>query len=129
MTFVRLASSRPLQAAPRLPSRCPTFSPFVVARLHFNRPYCGFREFFFFFFFFFFFVLLPFLGPHLRHMEVPRLGGESELQPLTYATVTATWDPSRICDPHPGSRQRWILNPRSEARDQTRNLMVPSRIR
>ena len=27
------------------------------------------------------------------------------------------------------SRQRWILNPLREARDQTLNLMVPSRIR
>ena len=27
------------------------------------------------FFFFFFFFFLPFLGPLLRHMEVPRLGG------------------------------------------------------
>ena len=26
-----------------------------------------------------YFVFLPFLGPHLRHMEVPRLGVESEL--------------------------------------------------
>ena len=31
------------------------------------------------FFSFFFFCLLPFLGPLLWHMEVPRLGGESEL--------------------------------------------------
>ena len=30
-------------------------------------------------FFFFFFVFLPFLGPLLRHMEVPRLGVQSEL--------------------------------------------------
>ena len=28
---------------------------------------------------FFFFVFLPFLGPLLRHMEVPRLGVELEL--------------------------------------------------
>ena len=27
----------------------------------------------------FFFVFLPFLGPLLRHMEVPRLGVEMEL--------------------------------------------------
>jgi len=33
----------------------------------------------FFFFNFFFLVFLPFLGPLLRHMEVPRLGVESEL--------------------------------------------------
>ena len=31
------------------------------------------------FFFFFFFGFLPFLGPLPRHMEVPRLGVESEL--------------------------------------------------
>ena len=31
------------------------------------------------FFCFLFFVFLPFLGPLLGHMEVPRLGVESEL--------------------------------------------------
>ena len=78
-----------------------------------------------FFFFFFFF----FLGPHLRHIEVPRLGVESELQLPAYATATATQDPSRVCSLHHSSRQCRILNPLSEARDQTCNLMVPSRIR
>ena len=29
---------------------------------------------------------------------------------------------------HHSSRQRWILNPLRKARDQTRNLMVPSQI-
>ena len=81
---------------------------------------------------FFVFVFLSFLGPQhflgLGHMEVPRLGVESELWPLAYATATAAWDPSRICDLHHSSRQRWILNPLSEARDGTHNLMVPSRI-
>ena len=38
---------------------------------------------------FFFFV---FVGPHLRHMEVPRLGVELELQLLAYATATAMPD-------------------------------------
>ena len=28
----------------------------------------------FFYLIFFFFVFLPFLGPHLQHMEVPNLG-------------------------------------------------------
>ena len=32
-----------------------------------------------FFFLSFFFCLLVSLGPHLQHMEVPRLGGELEL--------------------------------------------------
>ena len=35
----------------------------------------------------FFFFFLLFLGPHLRHMEVPKLGVESELQLLAYATA------------------------------------------
>ena len=34
-----------------------------------------------------------FLGPHLQHMEVPRLEAELELQLPAYATATATQDP------------------------------------
>ena len=34
-----------------------------------------------------------FLGLHPRHMEVPRLGVELELQPLAYTTATAMLDP------------------------------------
>ena len=34
------------------------------------------------------------------HMEVLRLGVESELQPLVYATAIAMRDPSSICDLH-----------------------------
>ena len=71
---------------------------------------------------FFFF----FLGLHPRHMEGPRLGVESELQLPAYPTATATQDPSHICDLHHSSQQRQKLNPLSEARDQTGNLMVPS---
>ena len=67
----------------------------------------------------FFFFFLVFLGPHLRHMEIPRLGVESELQLAAYTTATATQDPSRICNLHHSSQQRWILNPLSMARDQT----------
>ena len=37
-------------------------------------------------------------------------------------------DLSLVCDLHHSSRQRQIINPLSEAGDQTRNLMVPSRI-
>ena len=36
---------------------------------------------------------------------------------------------SRVCDLHHGSRQHRILNPLSEARDQTLNLLVTSQIR
>ena len=42
------------------------------------------------YFFFFFFCFLPL---HPRHMEVPRLGVEVELQLLAYTTATATSKP------------------------------------
>ena len=58
-----------------------------------------------------------FLGLHPQHMEVPRLGVELELQLPAYTTVTATKDLSHVYGPHHGSRQHWILNPLSEARD------------
>ena len=54
---------------------------------------------------------------------------ELELQLLTNVTATATQDLSRVCDLHQSSQQRWILNPLSEARDHTYNLIVPSQIR
>ena len=87
-----------------------------------------FSSFFDFNFTFFFLKLLEitfFLGPRPQHMEIPRLGVYSELQLPAYATATATLDPSHICELHHSSRQCRILNPPSEARDQTCNLMVP----
>ena len=62
---------------------------------------------------FFFF----FLGLHLQRVEVPRLGAKSELQLQAYTTTTM--DLSRICNLHCSFWQHWILNPLSEARDQT----------
>ena len=41
----------------------------------------------------FFFFWLVFLGLHLRHVEVPRLGVQSELLLPAYTTATATPDP------------------------------------
>ena len=79
---------------------------------------------FFSFLSFFFF----FLGLHLQRMEVPRLGVELELQQQAYTTATATPDPRYVSNLHHSSRQSWIVNPLSKARDQTSNLMVPSRI-
>ena len=73
-------------------------------------------------------VFFCFLGLHLRHMEVPRLGVQSQLQLPAYTTATATSDPSCVCGLHHSLWQHWILNPLSEARDRTCNLMVPSRI-
>ena len=72
------------------------------------------------------FIYFVFLGPHLRHMEVPRLGVRSELQLPVYATATAMWDANCVCDLHHSSWQYWVLNPLSETRDRTHNLMVPS---
>ena len=40
--------------------------------------------------FIYLFIIFFFLGPHLWHMEVPRLGVKSELQLPAYATATAT---------------------------------------
>ena len=64
-------------------------------------------SFFFFLFFPSFFVCVCvcvcvcFLGSHPQHMEVPRLGVKSELQPLACTTVTATWDLSHVLRPRP----------------------------
>ena len=59
-------------------------------------------------------------------MEVPRLGVQSELQLPAYTTATVKPHLSCVCDLHHSSRQQPIPNPLSEARDRTRNLMVPS---
>ena len=75
--------------------------------------------------FFFFFLF----GGHSQQMEVPSLGGESELQLLAHTTATATLDLSRICGLQHGSQQCLILNPLSEAGDQTGVLMDASRVR
>ena len=61
-----------------------------------------------------FFILL-FLRPYLQHMEVPRLGVNSELYLLAYAT--ASWDPSHISGLHCSSQQCQILNPLSKTRN------------
>ena len=69
-----------------------------------------------------------FLGLHPRHMEVPRLGDESELQLPAYAIATGMQDLSLVYNLHQSSQLRQILNPLSEARDRTCNPMIPSQI-
>ena len=64
-------------------------------------------------------LVLFFLGPHLQHMQVPRLGVESEVRLPVYTTATATPDLSHFCNLHHSSQQRRILNSLSEARDRT----------
>ena len=67
-------------------------------------------------------------GLHMQHMEVPRLGVELEIQLPAYTIATAMPDLSCICNLHHSSGQRWILNPLSEARARTLNIMVPGQI-
>ena len=52
------------------------------------------------FFVFCFLSFLLFLGLLPRHMEVPRLGVELELQPPAYARAIATRDLSCVCNLH-----------------------------
>ena len=62
-------------------------------------------------------------------MEVPRLGGESELQLPAYARATATQHLSHLCDLHHSSRPHQIINQLSEARDRTHVLTDASWVR
>ena len=64
-------------------------------------------------YFFSFFFFFSFLVPPLRHMEVPRLGVELELQLLAYTIATAMGDPGHICDIHhspqrPNPLTHWV---------------------
>ena len=59
--------------------------------------------------------VLFFLALQVQHMEVPRLGVESELKLL----ATATLDLSHVCNLCHSSGQWWILNPLSKAGNQT----------
>ena len=57
-----------------------------------------------------------YLWLHLWHMEVPRLGVESELQLQAYVTARATPNLSHICDLCCSLQQSQILNSLSKAR-------------
>ena len=70
----------------------------------------------FLFYFLKFFFIFCFLGPHSQHMEVPRLGVESELQLQSYTIAIAMPDLSRVFDLHHSSQQCSILNPTHWAR-------------
>ena len=77
-----------------------------------------------FLFLFFLFFLLFRMNPW--HMKVARLGVKLELQLLAYGTATEMPDPSHIWDLYQSSWKCQILNPPSEARGKTLNLMVSS---
>ena len=71
------------------------------------------------------------LGPHLQHMEVPRLGVKLQLYQPAYTTAIdpiAMRDPSQVCDLYHSSQQHWIPHPMSKARDRTCVLMDTSLI-
>ena len=95
-------------------SFCPMDTVLGTCLQHLLHPWTGFRgkeagrclPYLFFFFF---------LELHLRHMQVPRLGLELELQLLAYITATAVSDLSLICDLHHSLWQCQILNPLSKA--------------
>ena len=82
--------------------------------------------FFLFLFSFFFFFFFVFFWALLLHLYFPRLGVKSQLHLLAYTTATATPELSCICDLHHSSRQLWILNPVSKARNRTHILKVTS---
>ena len=71
-----------------------------------------------------------FLGPHLWHMEIPRLGVIQSYSCYgLQTTATAMLIPGRICSLHHSSWQRQILNSLSKARDRTCILMKTSWVR
>ena len=74
-------------------------------------------------------IFFFFLRPHPLHMEVPRLGVQSELQLPTYAAAAAMLYLSHMCDPQHSSQQCWIPDPLIEARDLTHIIMDSSQIR
>ena len=72
------------------------------------------------------FLVFCFLGAHPWHMGAPRLGDESKLQLLAYATASATRDLNPSCILHHSSGQRQIPNPVGKARVWTCILMDTS---
>ena len=71
-------------------------------------------------------LLSLFLGPHQQHMEVPRLGVESELQLQAYTTATETQDLSPSATYTTAHSNARSLTSLSKARDQTHILMDTS---
>ena len=63
--------------------------------------------------------------PHAVSLAKGQIGATA----TGYTTATAMQDPVHVCNLHHSSRQHWILNPLSKARDRTLNLMVTSQIR
>ena len=75
-----------------------------------------------------FFFFWSFQGHTLGIWWFPGQGSEQKLQLLAYTTATTMLHPRHICELHHNSRQCWILNTLSEARNRTCILMDTSQI-
>ena len=71
----------------------------------------------------FYLFIFFFLGPHLWHMGGSQARGQTGAAAEAHTTATAVQDVSRICTLHHSLQQCQLLNPLSEARDQTHNLL------
>ena len=82
-----------------------------------------------FFYFLFIFIFLHFRATPAAYGSCFQTRSQKlEQQQLTYATVTAMQDLSRVCDLHHSLWQCQILNPLSKTRDQTCILMETSQV-
>ena len=74
--------------------------------------------------FFFFFCLFVFLGPHPKHMDVSRLGVQSELQPPAYATAHGNAE-SLTHRARPGIKpaSSWVRQPLSQNGNFPRQIL------
>ena len=84
--------------------------------------YAAYQVYFLLLLLLFFFFFLKEEKPHPRHMDIPKLGVKSKLQPQAYATAMAMLDSSHICDLRCSLQQCQIFNPLSKARNQTHSL-------
>ena len=82
--------------------KCSRFSVLSISAVQQNDPVIHIHIYIHYFLIFclFIYLFILFWGPHSQHLEVPRLGVKSELQLPAYATATATWDRSHVCNLH-----------------------------
>ena len=76
--------------------------------------------------FFWFIWYLDKASTNRNYAKILPVASPGKLYSPDYARATALLDPTRVFDLHHTSWQCWILNPLSEARDQTHILMMLS---
>ena len=74
------------------------------------------------------FVCFVFVGPHLRHMEFPRLGGQTGATAASLCHNHSNAGSEPHLHLHHSSGQCRIFNPLNKARDRTCILMDTSRV-